>query len=139
VPANLGDNQRRLGSLPGTAPDSLAFGIDRLAPTLRVFAPIWDQTPAQRIEQYLAGLVVATDYFGHVGLDLAARHIRAVMRQGDSIAVKPGQSAAADPLIALVHILARQAAADFVSAAPVPAEISKHGLTPKEAAQKHEQ
>jgi hypothetical protein len=38
------------------------------------------------------------------------------MRQRDSTSVRAGQSAAADPLIALVRLLARQAAADFVSA-----------------------
>jgi hypothetical protein len=48
------------------------------------------------------------------------------MRQGDSTSVKPGQSAAADPLIALVRLLARQAAADLVNTAQLPAEISKH-------------
>jgi hypothetical protein len=47
------------------------------------------------------------------------------MRQGDSTAVKPGQSAAADPLVALVRLLARQAAAEFTARAPVPAEGSK--------------
>jgi hypothetical protein len=47
------------------------------------------------------------------------------MRQGDSTAVKPGQSAAADPLIALVRLLARQAAAEFTAHAPLFAEDSK--------------
>jgi hypothetical protein len=31
-------------------PDGLAFGVDRLAATLRVLAPIRDEAPAQRIE-----------------------------------------------------------------------------------------
>ena len=47
------------------------------------------------------------------------------MRQGDSTAVKPGQSTAANPLIALVRLLARQAAAEFAAHAPLPAEDSK--------------
>jgi hypothetical protein len=40
------------------------------------------------------------------------------MRQRDSTSVKNGQSAAADPLIALVRLLARQAAAEFAVHAP---------------------
>jgi len=47
------------------------------------------------------------------------------MRQRDSTSVNKGQSAAADVLIALVRLLARQAAAEFASAAPVPADTSK--------------
>ena len=47
------------------------------------------------------------------------------MRQGDSTAVKPGQSAAADPLIAIVRLLARQAAAEFAAHAPLPTEDNK--------------
>jgi hypothetical protein len=43
-----------------------------------------------------------------------------------STSVKNDQSRSADLLIALVRLLARQAAADFVSTAPVPAEIGKH-------------
>jgi hypothetical protein len=48
------------------------------------------------------------------------------MAQRGSTSVKNGQSQSADLLIALVRLLARQAAADFVSAAHVPAEPSKH-------------
>ena len=55
---------------------------------------------------------------------LAARHIRAVMAQRGSTSVKNGQSAAADPLIALVRLLARQAAAEFAARATAPAETS---------------
>jgi hypothetical protein len=44
------------------------------------------------------------------------------MRQRDSASVNNSQSPAADVLIALVRLLARQAAAEFASAAPVPAE-----------------
>jgi hypothetical protein len=47
------------------------------------------------------------------------------MRQRDSTSVNNSQSAAADTLIALVRLLARQAAAEFASAAPVPADTSK--------------
>jgi hypothetical protein len=48
------------------------------------------------------------------------------MRERGSTSVKNGQSQSADLLIALVRLLARQAAADFVSAAPVADEPSKH-------------
>ena len=48
------------------------------------------------------------------------------MRERDSTSVKNGQSQSADLLIALVRLLARQAAADFVSVAHVPAENSEH-------------
>jgi len=47
------------------------------------------------------------------------------MRQRDSTSVNNSQSAGADVLIALVRLLARQAAAEFASAAPVPADTSK--------------
>jgi hypothetical protein len=43
------------------------------------------------------------------------------MRQRDSTSVNNSQFAAAGPLIALVRLLARQAAADFAVRAPVPA------------------
>jgi hypothetical protein len=46
------------------------------------------------------------------------------MRQRGSTRVKNGQSAAADPLIALVRLLARQAAAEFAVHAAAPAETS---------------
>jgi hypothetical protein len=42
-----------------------------------------------------------------------------------STSIQNDQSRSADLLIALVRLLARQAAADFVSTAPVPAEISQ--------------
>jgi hypothetical protein len=48
------------------------------------------------------------------------------MAQRGSTSVKNGQSQSADLLIALVRLLARQAAADFVSAAPVAAEPFNH-------------
>jgi hypothetical protein len=48
------------------------------------------------------------------------------MGKRGSTSVKDGQSQSTDLLTALVRLLARQAAADFVSAAPVPAETSKH-------------
>lgn len=48
------------------------------------------------------------------------------MRERDSTSVKNGQSQSADLLIALVRLLARQAAADFVNVAAVPAENSGH-------------
>jgi hypothetical protein len=48
------------------------------------------------------------------------------MRERDSTSVKNDQSQSVDLLIALVRLLARQAAADFVSVAPVPDEPSKH-------------
>ena len=47
------------------------------------------------------------------------------MRQHGSTSVKNGQCAAADPLIALVRLLARQAAAEFADHAPLPANDSK--------------
>jgi hypothetical protein len=47
------------------------------------------------------------------------------MREPDSTSVKNAQSQSADPLIALVRLLARQAAAEVASGAPVPAEASK--------------
>jgi hypothetical protein len=42
------------------------------------------------------------------------------MRQRGSTSVQNGKSAAADRLIALVRLLARQAAAEFVVRAPAP-------------------
>ena len=36
-----------------------AFGIDRFAPAVRILTPIRNQTPAQRIERDLAGLMIA--------------------------------------------------------------------------------
>jgi hypothetical protein len=44
------------------------------------------------------------------------------MRQHGSTSVKTGQCAAAGPLIALVRLLARQAAAEFAACTPTPAE-----------------
>jgi hypothetical protein len=46
------------------------------------------------------------------------------MRQRGSTSVKNGQSAAADPLIALVRLLARQAAAEFALHASAQTETS---------------
>jgi hypothetical protein len=37
----------------------LAFGVDRLAPAVRVLAPGGNKAPAQRVERDLAGLVIA--------------------------------------------------------------------------------
>jgi hypothetical protein len=48
------------------------------------------------------------------------------MAQRGSTSVKNGQSQSTDLLIAFVRLLARQAAADFVSGVHVPAEPSKH-------------
>ena len=48
------------------------------------------------------------------------------MRERGSTSVKNDHSRSAELLIALVRLLARQAAADFVSAAPVPAEPSEN-------------
>src|SRR5260370_126451 len=42
-------------------PHALALGVDRLAAALRIIAPIRDQAPTQRVERYLAGLVIAAD------------------------------------------------------------------------------
>jgi hypothetical protein len=47
------------------------------------------------------------------------------LRQTGSTTVKNGQCAAADPLIALARLLARQAAAEFAACAPAPAEDNK--------------
>lgn len=47
------------------------------------------------------------------------------MRQHGSTSVKTGQCAAAGPVIALVRLLARQAAAEFAACAPAPAEDNK--------------
>ncbi len=38
------------------------FGVDRLTPAFRVFAPIGDEAPPKRIERYLTGLMIAADY-----------------------------------------------------------------------------
>jgi hypothetical protein len=46
------------------------------------------------------------------------------MRQRGSTSIKNSRSPAADPLIALVRLLARQAAAEFAVLAPAPAETS---------------
>src|SRR4051794_2976995 len=43
-------------------PYRLTLGVDRLPATLRIIAPIRDQTPPQRFERYLASLVIASDY-----------------------------------------------------------------------------
>jgi hypothetical protein len=51
------------------------------------------------------------------------RHIGR-MRQRGSTSVNNSQSAAADPLIALVRLLARQAAVEFAVRAPVSAPTS---------------
>jgi hypothetical protein len=48
------------------------------------------------------------------------------MRQTGSISTKSGQSAGLDALIALVRLLARQAAREFVLHAPVPSDASPH-------------
>src|SRR6266404_3883331 len=45
----------------GQLPHALALGVDRLAAALRIIAPIRDQAPTQRVERYLAGLVIAAD------------------------------------------------------------------------------
>jgi hypothetical protein len=47
------------------------------------------------------------------------------MRQPGSTSVKTSQSAVAEPLIAVVRLLARQAAAEFAAKSPPPAEDSK--------------
>src|SRR6516165_7856475 len=41
---------------------SLIFGVDRLSTTRWVLAPIRDQAPAQWVERYLAGLMIAADH-----------------------------------------------------------------------------
>jgi hypothetical protein len=46
------------------------------------------------------------------------------MCQRSSTSVKPGQFAAADPLIGLVRLLARQAAAEFAVHPSVPPDAS---------------
>jgi len=46
------------------------------------------------------------------------------MRQRGSTSFKNSQSAAADQLIALVRLLARQAAAEFAVRTPVPASTT---------------
>jgi hypothetical protein len=46
----------------GQIPHGLTLGIDRLAAALRITAPIRNQAPTQRIERYLAGLVIAPDH-----------------------------------------------------------------------------
>src|SRR5262249_28632376 len=45
----------------GQIPHALALGVDRLSAALRITAPVRDQAPTQRIERYLAGLVIAAD------------------------------------------------------------------------------
>ena len=40
----------------------LALGVDRLAPSFRVLAPVGDETPTQGIERYHAGLMIAPDH-----------------------------------------------------------------------------
>jgi hypothetical protein len=45
----------------GQIPHRLALGVDWLAAALRIFAPIRDKAPTQRVERYLAGLVLAAD------------------------------------------------------------------------------
>jgi hypothetical protein len=47
------------------------------------------------------------------------------MRHRGSTSVKTSQSGVTDPLLALVRLLARQAAAEFAARAPLPAEDSK--------------
>jgi len=47
------------------------------------------------------------------------------MRQRDSTSLKNGHSASADSLMALVRLLARQAAAEFAAHMPLPANDSK--------------
>jgi hypothetical protein len=52
------------------------------------------------------------------------------MRQSDSTSIKNSQSASADALIALVRLLARQAAAEFAvhaSAAPETGDLRPEG------------
>ncbi len=39
-----------------------ALGIDRLTAGSRVFGPMRNQTPSQRVERYRAGLMIASDY-----------------------------------------------------------------------------
>src|SRR5262249_39516976 len=41
--------------------NGLALGVDWLSAASRVLAPIRDQAPAQRVERYLSGLVIAAD------------------------------------------------------------------------------
>jgi hypothetical protein len=48
------------------------------------------------------------------------------MRQRGSTSIKSGQSAAPDALIALVRLLARQAAREFVVQAPALPDSQKH-------------
>src|SRR5262249_35740200 len=43
-------------------PHGLVLGVDRLSTTHWVLAPIRDQAPAQWVERYLAGLVIAADH-----------------------------------------------------------------------------
>ena len=40
----------------------LAFGVDRLAPAFRILRPIGNETPAQRVERYDTGLMIAPDH-----------------------------------------------------------------------------
>jgi hypothetical protein len=64
--------------------------------------------------------------FGHFDPFPPTRHIRVVMRQRGSTSIKSGQSAAPDALIALVRLLARQAAREFVVQAPALPDSQKH-------------
>src|SRR5262249_4651163 len=52
---------RRARGLGRQVAHGLAFGVDRLSAASGVPAPIRDQAPPQRIEQYLSGLVIAAD------------------------------------------------------------------------------
>src|SRR6266404_9906965 len=60
---STGTMQRRLIGIAERrqVPHSLALGIDRLTATCRVFAPIRNEAPAQRVERHLAGLMIAAD------------------------------------------------------------------------------
>ena len=39
----------------------LRFGVDRLSPSLGIGAPIWNQTPSQKVERSFAGVMVLPD------------------------------------------------------------------------------
>jgi hypothetical protein len=52
--------------------------------------------------------------------------MRVVMREPGSASIESSRSAAPDALIALVRLLARQAAREFVLHTPAPAETSPH-------------
>ena len=55
--------RRRANASPniGRVGDSLGFGIDGLAPTLRVVTPVWNQAPLDWIERAFACLVVLSN------------------------------------------------------------------------------